>query len=368
MSGSSSELFNLVKNSRLAQVAKPLLNNIRGNSKTPTHQVIFTPKSSALRSDYGLKSTLPNKIGSSHISFNDIDNRQSMPDVEKNSGFHYKQLMFQELGLCIKTHFTNKNPLFYHENNKSNKPMKDGSLTNTLNLPTKVQILEINKILKKNPQIYKEFRQYLIENHPNILLSSSSSSSSSSSTTTTTTNSSQLEIIDALKQFLSTSSKISKKKVNLFTTHKIDPKFQQNQIQGTGGFSYNQKGRLRNTPNGIKYGTVLPGRIIANKEAAIMGFVASVTDRSITLQSNYAKNAPGKHHRQFTVPFKINEAELGEDGSIRFFAEGIKTGKWMEANDNRYVPTKTNFASSSERNKADGKSLESLLNLILPTK
>ena len=45
------------------------------------------------------------------------------------------------------------------------------------------------------------------------------------------------------------------------------------------------------------------------------------------------------------------------------FAEGIKTGKWMEANDNRYVPTKTNFASSSE-NKADGKSLESLLNLI----
>ena len=125
MSGSSSELFNLVKNSRLAQVAKPLLNNIRGNSKTPTHQVIFTPKSSALRSDYGLKSTLPNKIGSSHISFNDIDNRQSMPDVEKNSGFHYKQLMFQELGLCIKTHFTNKNPLFYHENNKSNKQMKD---------------------------------------------------------------------------------------------------------------------------------------------------------------------------------------------------------------------------------------------------
>lgn len=355
MSGSSSELFNLVKNSRLAQVAKPLLNNIRGNSKTPTHQIIFTPKSSALRSDYGLKSTLPSKIGSSHILFNDIDNRQSMPDVEKNSGFHYKQLMFQELGLCVKTHFTNKNPLFYHENNKSNRSMRDGSLSNTLNLPTKVQILEINKILKKNPQIYKEFRQYLVDTYPNILLSSSSSPTS------------QLDIIEALKNFLSTSSQISKKKINLFTTHKIDPKFQQQQIQGTGGFSYNQKGRLRNTPNGIKYGTVVPGRIIANKEAAITGFVASVTDRSITLQSNYAKNAPGKHHRQFTVPFKINEAELAEDGSVRLFAEGIKTGKWMEAND-RYVPTKTNFASSSERNKADGKSLESLLNLILPTK
>lgn len=73
------------------------------------------------------------------------------------------------------------------------------------------------------------------------------------------------------------------------TQHKINPKFEQRQIQGTGGFSYNQKGRLRNTPNGIQYGTVVPGRIIDNKEAAIAGFVSSVTDRSIALQTNYAK-------------------------------------------------------------------------------
>ena len=76
------------------------------------------------------------------------------------------------------------------------------------------------------------------------------------------------------------------------------------------------KRSIKKHSNGIKYGTVVPGRIIANKSSN-HGFFA-MTDRSITLQSNYAKNAPGKHHRQFTVPFKINEAELGEDGSIDF--------------------------------------------------
>ncbi|MCP8717812.1 MAG: hypothetical protein M5F18_00750 [Asgard group archaeon] len=351
MSGSGNELFNLVKNSRLSQVAQPLLKNMRAKSNIPTHQVIFTPKSSAARSNYGLKTTLPNKIGSSYISFNDIDNRQSMPDVEKNSGFYYKQLMFKELGLPVKTHYTGKNPLFPDELNKSDRPMRDGSLANTLNLPTKVQVSEIVKILKKNPEIYDQFNKFLIKNHPKILL---------------TTVSNQ-EIIEILKEFLLSSPEVVKKRLSLTTQHKINPKFEQRQIQGTGGFSYNQKGRLRNTPNGIQYGTVVPGRIIDNKEAAIAGFVSSVTDRSIALQTNYAKNYPGKHHRQFTVPFKISEAELSEDGSVRLFAEGIKSGKWMETND-RFTPSRTNFAGSSERNKADGQSLESLLNLILPTK
>lgn len=205
--------------------------------------------------------------------------------------------------------------------------------------------------MKKNPEIYDQFNKFLIKNHPKILL---------------TTVSNQ-EIIEILKEFLLSSPEVVKKRLSLTTQHKINPKFEQRQIQGTGGFSYNQKGRLRNTPNGIQYGTVVPGRIIDNKEAAIAGFVSSVTDRSIALQTNYAKNYPGKHHRQFTVPFKISEAELSEDGSVRLFAEGIKSGKWMETND-RFTPSRTNFAGSSERNKADGQSLESLLNLILPTK
>ena len=166
--------------------------------------------------------------------------------------------------------------------------MKDGSLINTLNLPTKVQILEINKILKKNPQIYKEFRQYLIENHPNILLSSSSSSSSSSSTTTTTTNSSQLEIIDALKQFYQLHQKFPKRKLIYSLLIKLILNFNKIKFKELEDFLIIKRS-IKKHSNGIKYGTVVPGRIIANKEAAIMGFVASVTDRSITLQSNYAK-------------------------------------------------------------------------------
>ena len=67
----------------------------------------------------------------------------------KKFRFYYKQLMFKELGLPVKTHYTGKNPLFPDELNKSDRPMRDGSLANTLNLPTKVQVSEIVKILKR---------------------------------------------------------------------------------------------------------------------------------------------------------------------------------------------------------------------------
>ncbi|EMG50798.1 MRP51 37S ribosomal protein MRP51 [Candida maltosa Xu316] len=350
MSGANNELFNLIKNSRIAQVAKPLSKEIRHVSKTPTHQIIFTPKSSALRSNFGLKTTLPSKIGFSHISYNDIDNKKSMPDIEKNSGFHYKQLMFKELGLPVRTYYTDKNPLFEQKTTRSHTSLNDGSLANEFNLQSKVNPKEIQRILKKNPEIFQKFNEYLVANHPEVVLSFTSDT----------------KVVELLKDFLHQSPDVIKYVIKLFSTPKINPKFASKHVQGTGGFSYNQKGRLRNTPNGIKYGTVVPGRIIDNKEAAIAGFVANVTDRSTTLQTNYAKNFPGKHQRQFTVPFKVSEVDMAENGTVRFFAEGIKSGKWMETN-NRYAPSNANLAGSSERNKADGQSLESLLNLILPT-
>ena len=344
---SSRELFDLVRSSRLAQVAKPHLKNIRGQSNIPTHQTVFTPSSSAYRSNYGLKTALPSKIGKSHISFNDIDNYKGMPVVEKNSGHHYTQLMFQELGMPLKNHFTSQNPLFPHPSNKSNKQPREGSLTNLLNLDTRAKTEAVIKILNNNPNLYQSFRNYISKNYPKVLLTSTP----------------QSELIGLIKEFLQNSKQVSK---NMNTVHdrSRDDTYT---IQGTGGFSYNQKGRLQNTPNGIKNNTVTTGRIVGTKEAAIGGFVANVIDRSIALQTNYAKNYPGKHHRQFTMPFKINEAELSEDGSIRLFAEGIKTGNWSDA-DERYPTSGSSFGGSSERVRADDESLESLLNLILPSR
>ncbi|KAI5960529.1 MDM10 [Candida theae] len=300
-----------------------------------------------LSSNYGLKTALPSKIGKSHISFNDVDNYKGMPDVEKNSGHHYTQLMFQELGMPLRTHFTSQNPLFPHPSNKSSKTQREGSLTNLLNLNTRANTESVVKVLNNNPKLYQNFRHYVAKNHPKVLL-------------TTTP---QSEIIALVKDFLRNSQQVSKKE-NTVHDRSRDNTYN---IQGTGGFSYNQRGRLQNTPNGIRNNTVTTGRIVGTKEAAIGGFVANVIDRSIALQTNYAKNYPGKQPRQFTMPFKINEAELSEDGSVRLFAEGIKTGKWSDA-DERYPTSGSSFANSSERVKADDESLESLLNLILPSK
>ncbi|KAI3405711.2 MRP51 [Candida oxycetoniae] len=342
----SREFFDLIKNSKLAQVAKPQSKSIRGNSNKPTHQTIFTPSSSAHRSNYGLKTILPSKIGKSYISFNDIDNHKGMPDVEKNSGDHYTRLIFQELGMPLKNHFTSHNPLFPQAHNKSSKKPYDKTLTNCLNLELRANPREVVKILRKNPKLYSNFRSYVIKKYPQVYLSNTPS----------------IELYNLIKEYLGQAEDIEKRKVSLESRAQLK---KTEAVQGTGGFSYNQKGRLCNTPNGIRYNTIAPGRIVGTKEAAIGGMVASVIDRSIALQTNYARNSPGKQERQFTLPFKINETELVEEGSVRVFAEGIKTGNWSE-NDERYLTARNTMNSSSDRSNSDDESLESLLNLILP--
>ncbi|CAK9435396.1 mitochondrial 37S ribosomal protein bS1m [Lodderomyces beijingensis] len=347
----SKELFELVRNSRLSQVAKPHANNIRLKTNKPTHQVIFTPSTSAYRSNYGLKSVLPGKIGKAYISFNDIDNKKGMPDVEKNSGFHYTQQMFQEMGVPLKNHFTKHNPLFPHESNQSSRSLHEGNLTSCFNIDPKTKTSDVINLLNQNPRLYKNFRTYVSTKHPQVILTSLE----------------PFELTSIMRQFLNESKRV-KKKENTMANKLTAMGERNNSVQGTGGFSYNQRGRLQNTPNGIKHHTIVDGRMVGTKEAAIGGVVANVIDRSIALQLNYARNTPGAHYRQFTVPLKVNEAEFAEDGSIRMFAEGIKSGTWSET-DERYLSTRNSvMGGRRSRGRAGDESLESLLNLILPGK
>ncbi|CAI5756490.1 unnamed protein product [Candida verbasci] len=358
----SRELFDLVKTSRLAQVAKPKPNSrIRTiNSTIPTHQIIFTPVENASRSNYGLKSTLPNKIGVSHISYNDLDNKYSMPDVERNSGHHYNQLIFQELGLNIKNRYETPNPLFPNDKNKSLVGLTPWrSMIRLLGLPKNSKINDVLQLLKQNKSIYKQFQQFLISKYPKLILQKRDTID-------------YRDLTIAIKEFLIENENLIKNEVtlgNFMSTYSTYGN--ENIIQGTGGFTYNQKGRLNNTPNGIKHSIVAPGRLVNNKEAAIGGFISNVSDRSVALQLNYSRNQPGKHTRQFKMPYKINEVDLSDDGTVRIFSEGIKLGKWMETDD-RFTPTRNDFDISNsyreERQKKESESLEQLLNLILPGK
>lgn len=337
------ELYRLIKDSKLAQVAKPLSKKLRGNQSAPTHQIIYTPKSSAIRSNFGIKTALPKQIGFSHIVFNDIDNAQNMPDVEKYSGGFFNRIKFQEMNVAVRAE-SNHNPLFKSEssktptNAKENDRFNDDSVATALNLKSNTPTEKVKKLLQKNPDLYKKFHEFITKNYPDKLVSNISKADSR-----------------LVNEFLQSTTNIKKAKMSLF-------KHTSRSIQGTGGFSYLQKGRLSNTPNGVKYGTIAPGRILDTRDGAIGGFVATVTDHT-SLQRNYTKNFPGKHQRQFVVPFKINDVEVSSTGKVRMEANGVKSGsdRFNEAN-NQY--STSGVRRTSERMANDMKQFSALLSVL----
>lgn len=350
------ELFNLFKHSKLAQVAKPLQKPLRGKGSVPTHQIVYTPKSSAIRSSFGIKTSLPKQIGFSHIVFNDIDNPKNMPDVEKYSGPHYNRLKFQESGLVLKNYYSEKNPLFPSDSTKISANLKSlvDSVIAELNLNNESTPEDVRQILKRNPDLYEKFQKWLTKNSPESYMTNMPS-----------------KLKKLAREFLS-SEAVSKKEFSLSDiANKGGSKIR---IQGTGGFSYNQRGRLANSPNGIKNGVIMPGRMVGDREAAIGGFIANVNDRTTMLQYNYSKNFPGKHSRQFVMPFKVNDAEITDNGRVKLYADGVKVGSWMlkgynpDASEVTYEASNPNFESAGERNRKDNVPLESLLNLISNSK
>lgn len=344
------ELHTIFKHSKLVQVARPLRQSLRGSSPAPTHQIIYTPKSLAVRLNFGIKTSLPKQIGYLHIVYNDIDNPRSMPDVEKYSGKMYNRMKFQESGLVLRQHYAKTNPLFPSENTKSGSEASDATgILAGFNLGNGSSIADVKTALEANPQLYANFQQWLVKNSPRHVISAVSA-----------------DTRKLFQQFLRENASVAKKEAKMADLTRSGGS---HSIQGTGGFSYSQKGRLLNSPNGVKYGVVLPGRMVDDREAAIGGFVASVNDRTTLLQHNYAKNYPGKHLRQFVMPFKVNEAEMSLTGRVKIYADGVKVGAWMKRTgssefERSYEAAHPSFGNAGERNAKDNESLESLLNIL----
>lgn len=357
---SNLEFYKLFKNSKLAQVATPLSKRLRGpNSLAPTHQIIYTPTASAARSNYGIKTALPKQIGQSHIVYNDIDNFKNMPDVEKHGGPHYTRLKFQELGIVLKKSYNSANPLFAWDSSKTFSGSKDLVADNVLSkfkLGQNASVDDVKDLLHANPKLYSAFKKWLVQKSPESIMLKVPS-----------------KLEQLLKEFVASSPELVKRELSLkdlTRKHGVTSAHgSRSHIQGTAGLSYLQKGRLSNSPNGIKHGVIAPGRLVREREAGIGGFVAAVNERTTLLQANYAKNAPGKHSRQFVMPFKVNEAELTPSGGVRMHADGVKVGTWMLSTDNslggsNYVASNPNFGNMSERNLKDSSALENLLGLV----
>lgn len=360
-------LYQLFKDSRLAQVATPLGKSLRGSGKiAPTHQILFAPKGSSSRSEYGLKTPLPKQVGVSHIVMNSMDNSNGIPDVEKFSSPHYNRLKFQESGIVLKKSHGNANPLFAWDTTKTvnnSSSVEDDSLLSQLNLGMNANLNNIKKVLKANPTLAKDFKLWLLKKSPESIVFKIPS-----------------KLEQLLKEFLSSPENVNKHRSSLNDLTrkfgKVSTRSSPRVVQGTGGLSYNQKGRLNNTPNGVKHGVIAPGRLVGDREATIGGFVASVNERTTILQNNFINNAPGKHARQFVLPFKVSEAELTPSGGVRMYADGVRVGSWIQrtesgpsyANRSNYVASNPNFGSLSERNSRDAEALENLLGLVSKNK
>ena len=98
------------------------------------------------------------------------------------------------------------------------------------------------------------------------------------------------------------------------------PKNAYNQLSGTAGLSYTLKGRLFQTPNGVKSNRVVPGRIVGNNssssKAAVGGFIANITRQAAN--DNYVESLvsqtkmidENKFSRQVQVPLVIDNVTL----------------------------------------------------------
>lgn len=354
------DFYHLFKNSRIAQVAKPLSKQLRGHDPAaPTHQIVFTPKASATRSNYGLKSALPSKYGTSHIVYNNLDTRSGIADVEKYASPHYNRLKFQESNVVVNVPKHEASPFFAWDANKTSNKSKVSvreTFQSLFNLGPYATLADTKAILSENPELHSEFRKWLIKKAPESVLFKATS-----------------RLDELLKEFISTSDYVKKNDILLQQLVREDGKFNtkllNKSVQAHGGLSYKQKGRLLNTPNGAKRGSIIPGRSVDRSYAALGGFVGFVPHRSVLPHLNYMKRHGDKHPRQFVIPFKVNDAEVLNDGGVKLQAEGVKAGSWLE---NMQVdgPASRNYAASnpnpikaSRRLKTE-QSIESLLGLI----
>ncbi|KAF3160333.1 hypothetical protein TWF106_002732 [Orbilia oligospora] len=77
---------NLIRNSRLMAMPQPLAHTLSDSqlfrAPYPTHQAITTPESSRARGDWGLKRSMPRKVESTYIKYNDIDTIEHMTKIE----------------------------------------------------------------------------------------------------------------------------------------------------------------------------------------------------------------------------------------------------------------------------------------------
>ncbi|KAH3664276.1 hypothetical protein OGAPHI_004628 [Ogataea philodendri] len=297
-----SDLARLLRSTKLAQLAKPLGDlekNISG--AFPTHQVVESLPASFKRRDFGLKMRIPTKIKSKYIVVNNLDNKYSLPDFEPLGGFALKKKKFQEFGIPVQV----RNSTISQKNGSSPllpgyNPLQDeNSIARELGLlvkrPSSLEFATNKRYIRT---LRRPFMEWLAKTYPERVMQADLSK----------------EIVEFLKIHKAKESSLTAKRSKFSNLYR-------NQFSGTAGLSYNLKGRLFQSPNGVLANKVLPGRYISARSTgsrfALGGFVGnSVTSGLHVKYLNKLADvrrpldAQGRYAREFTVPLIPKAAHI----------------------------------------------------------
>lgn len=329
--------------------SKPLVST--GPKYHPTHQVIETKPSTLCRQEWGLKAAIPSKIKSRYLVYNDLDTLERMTTFEPNGGSQWNRLRFQEMGLAPTYNPGKSNPLFMGSASSTDRLAPLSSLMNIDSSTSSIQ-KDVKKKLPFLKSLREEFRNWLLEKDPEALRNKSFTAR---------------DMNEKAIQFLSERSLRSKGSSTTFTKNTFK------NIIGTGGLTYNLRGKLKNSPNGVIQKTILPGRFLNldgnDRLAAIGGFVANATSSS-PMTSQVAYNM-GDFIRELTFPFDVQQVSVEDSGKIMIRAQVISgisqraRGK-LPGRSYQQRPLNSNKRSSPAVNAIDPKmQADELLNLML---
>lgn len=308
-----SEFSNLLKASRFASLAKPL-SRTKGK-KGPTHQVVETRASSLHRQEWGVKYALPSKIKSRYITFNDVDSMERIVDFETNGGDHWKRLRFQQIGVPVSLALGNnkakKNPLFHKEVETASDTANLSDIANVLALKDTLKAKELQALQLAYKQLRPQFLEYVKATNP-VLLNKSLNKKPNEASISFAATSPEFAPL-ALKFITEYQAKTTENQIKSLLSKPSEYK-----IKGFGGLSYQLKGRLNNTPNGIQDKRVIPGRYLnqtTSKIVGIGGFTSELSSQADD-QTKYILYTEGKQLRERVVPFQVTGATMDKHGNV----------------------------------------------------
>lgn len=287
-----SHISNLLRGSRIAQVSKsdkPLFAS--KNKVHPTHQVIETKPSTLHRQEWGLKSSIPSKNKTRYLVFNDLDTQQRLTTFEPMGQYQWNRIRFQEMGLAPNYTEEGLNPLFEGETKKSGKFAPFSNATNITQSTTRA---EKDRKLQEIQRVRPEFKEWLLKNHPESLAGIRNE------------NTKPLKVLAA--EFL------HKEMGGLNIANVTKSNWN---IIGSGGLTYNLKGKLRQSPNGVKQKNIANGRILSidgpDKAVAVGGFVAEA--KSFGRNPRALQYNMGDFLREKPFPFVVENPKV-EHGNV----------------------------------------------------